>query len=70
MHTCTYTILLSDPGLLFAETPTVVSDAAVAFLTSSLFLEGDVQVGRKSAGEPELASYLLLRMHPGKEARF
>lgn len=70
MHTCTCTLLLSDPGLLLAETPAVASAAAVVFLASSLFLEGDVQVGRKSAGEPELASSLLLRMHPGQEAGF
>jgi len=29
VHTCTYTLLLSDPGLLLAESPAVASAAAV-----------------------------------------
>ena len=64
-------MLLSDPGLLLVETPTVASAAAtVAILASSLFLEEVIQMGRKSERESELTSYLLLRMHPGKEATF
>lgn len=62
---------LSDPGLLLMETtPTATSGATVAIPAGSWFLEGVIQVRRKSEGEPELASRLWLRMHPGKEAGF
>lgn len=57
--TCTYTMPLSDPSLLLMEiTPTATSSATVSIPASSWFLEGVIQVGRKSEGEPELASHL------------
>lgn len=58
------------PCSLTMESLTVASGAAVAIFDSSLFLGGDVQVGRKSEGKPELAFCLQLRDILGRRLDF